>query len=98
MHQEWYILWTTTVEKAFQLIKRHLMEVIVLQLPNFDQPFKMACDTSHIGIGGVLSQQGHLIAFFSKKLDETRCRYLTYDLEIYAAIQSLRHWRHYLIH
>jgi hypothetical protein len=25
-------------------------------------------------------------------------RYSTYDLELYAVVQSLKHWQHYLIH
>ena len=38
------------------------------------------------------------VAFFSEKLNEAKQRYSTYDREFYAIIQSLRHWRHYLLH
>ena len=42
-------------------------------------------------IGGVLSQEGHPVAFFSEKLNDTRKRYSVYDMEFYALIQALKH-------
>jgi hypothetical protein len=41
--------------------------------------------------GGVLSQEGHPIDFYSEKLNDTRRRYSTYDMEFYALIQTLKH-------
>jgi hypothetical protein len=90
--------WTPVAQRAFDTVKKKLTEAPVLRLPNFEHPFEVACDASHVGIGGVLSQQGHPIAFYSEKLNDTRRRYSTYDLEFYALVQSLKHWRHYLIH
>ncbi len=58
-------------------------------MPNFDVPFEVACEASHSGIGGVLSYQGHPIAFFSEKLSDAKHRYSTYDLELYAMVQLL---------
>ena len=91
-------LWSKAAQDAFETIKRKLTEALVLRLPDFEQPFKVACDASHVGVGGVLSQQGHPIAFYSEKLNDTWRRYSTYDLELYAIIQSLKYWPHYLIH
>jgi hypothetical protein len=89
--------WSPAAQQAFEVIKSKLTETPVLKLPDFAQPFEVACDASHVGIGGVLSQQRHPIAYFSEKLNETRRRYPAYDLELYAIIQSLKYWRHYLI-
>ena len=51
-----------------------------------------------MGIWAVLSQHGRTVAYFSEKLAGSRVRYSTYDVVFYAAVQAVRHWRHYLFH
>ena len=60
--------WNQKAEEAFTALKTAITEAPVIALPDFKQPFVLETDASGIGIGGVLSQQGHPIAFFSKKL------------------------------
>ena len=37
------------------------------------------------------------MAYFSEKLNEARRKYSSYEKEFYAIVQSLKHWRHYLM-
>jgi hypothetical protein len=83
--------WTNRAQKAFEVIKQKLTKALILHLPNFEAAFEVTCDTSHIGIGGVLSQKGHPVAFYSEKLNDTKRRYSTYDLKLYAVVQTLKH-------
>ncbi|KAL5800190.1 hypothetical protein ACOSQ4_033074 [Xanthoceras sorbifolium] len=91
-------VWTPTVAIAFEDIKKKVSTAPVLQLPDFSKLFEVDCDTSHVGIGGVLSEKGHPIAFFSQKLNDARRKYSTYDIEFYALVQTLKHRHSYLIH
>ena len=90
-------VWTKAATKAFEEVKKRLTEAPVLQLPNFSKVFEVACNASNVGIGGMLSQEGHPIAFFSKKLNEAKQKYSIYDKEFYAVVQTLRYWRHFLL-
>jgi hypothetical protein len=83
--------WSVAAAKAFIEIKEKMGQTPVLKLPDFSKNFEAACDASHVGIEGVLSQGGHPIAFYSEKLNDTRQRYSVYDMEFYALIQTLKH-------
>jgi len=83
--------WTKTVAKAFQEIKERMMEAPVMRHPDFMKVFKITWDASDVGIGGVLSQEKHPVAYFSEKLTDARQRYSTYDKEFYAVVQALRY-------
>jgi hypothetical protein len=49
------------------------------------------------GLGGVLSQNGFVISYESKKLKENENKYVTHDLELVAIIHTLKKWRYYLM-
>ena len=61
-------IWSTAADAGFAELKRTMTVALVLRLPDFDIPFTIETDASDFGIGAVLLQNGHPLAFFSKKL------------------------------
>jgi hypothetical protein len=59
--------WTPDATAAFDALKLALTTSLVLQLPNFDEPFIVDCDASGSGFGVVLHQGRGPIAFFGKQ-------------------------------
>ncbi|KAH9721969.1 Endonuclease [Citrus sinensis] len=90
--------WAKATIKAFKIIKEKFITAPVLALPDFSLTFEVHCDASKVGIGAILSQRGKPIAYFSEKLNEAKAHYNTYDMEFYAIVKALKHWRHYLVH
>ena len=71
------------------VLKDKLTHAPLLQLPDFNKTFELECDASGIGLGGVLLQDGKLVAYFSKKLSGPSLNYSTYDKELYALVRTL---------
>jgi len=54
--------------KVFEDLKSKLSSTLVLKFLDFTNPFEVHTDANEFAIGGVLMQDGHMIAFKSKKL------------------------------
>ncbi|KAJ0075649.1 hypothetical protein Patl1_35054 [Pistacia atlantica] len=61
--QQWE--WTKTCDMTFNKLKESIASKLVSRLPNFELPFEVHMDALEKAIGGVLVQEGHLIAFES---------------------------------
>ena len=62
--------WGPTTQMAFEQQKKVIVTTLVMRLQNFSQPFEIECDASGKGIGAVLMQNQHPIAYFSKALSK----------------------------
>ena len=89
--------WTGKHEQAFQKLKAQLTNAPILALPNFAKTFELECVASGVGIGVVLLQGGHPIAYFSEKLHGATLSYPTYDKELYALVMALQTREDYLV-
>ena len=59
--------WESEQEKALNTLKEKLTNAPILALPKFSKSFELECDVFNVGIGVVLLQEGHPIAYFSEK-------------------------------
>ena len=66
-------------------------------MPDFELPFEVHTDASDKAIGGVLVQEGHPVAFESRKLNVAEQRYSTHEKEMVAVVHCLQIWRVYLL-
>jgi hypothetical protein len=93
-----HFVWTQDHDHAFRTLKTALSSAPVLQLPDFSSPFAIETDTSGSGIGAVLSQNSHPLAFVSKALGPKNRGLSTYEKEYLAILMAVDHWRPYLLH
>ena len=85
--------WTDATERAFDRLKEVMSSCSVLALPDFMRPFVLECDASREGVGAILLQGGHPIAFERRKLLSHERLYPIYDKEILAIMHALAKFR-----
>lgn len=88
--------WTPEVHTFFESLKHALATAPVLALPDFNKTFVIETDASDSGIGAVLSQDKHPIAYVSKALGPRTKGLSTYEKECLAILLAVDHWRSYL--
>jgi len=82
-------IWTSDHTRAFQALKSALCKSPVLALPNFAKPFTIETDASDVGVGAVLMQDGHPLAYFSKALGPKSRGLSTYEKEYMAILLAI---------
>ena len=76
-------------QMAFESLKEAISTELVLWLPDLDLPFEVQTDASDRALGGVLVQEGHPVAFESRKLNNAERRYSTHEKEMTAMVHCL---------
>jgi hypothetical protein len=66
-------------------------------MPDMEKPFSIYCDAPGQGLGCVLMQDGHMVAYASRQLRKHEVNYPTHDLELVDVVHALKIWRHYLM-
>ena len=77
-------------------MKEICAEDALLFYPDYNKPFEIHTDASEYQMGGVISQEGNAIAYWSKKLTTTQTRYPTIEQELLAITEILKEYRQML--
>jgi hypothetical protein len=89
--------WDEKCQDNFDQLKKRLMSPPVLVMPDLQKGFDIYCDTCGQGLGCVLMQEEHVIAYASHQLRKHELNYPTQDLELAAVVHALKIWRHYIM-
>ena len=93
---------TDLCQEAIIKLKAAITSEPVLAAPRFDRIFKVKTDGALTeGLGGVLGQDdddGHerVVAYYGRRLTKHERNYTVTEIELLAALESIRNWRPYL--
>jgi hypothetical protein len=90
--------WTPGAATAFHTLQEALIHAPVLAVPDFSKQFIVETDACGVGIGAVLMQHDHPIAYLSKALCPKNQALSTYEKECLAILLAIDKWRSYLQH
>ncbi len=92
------IKWTLLCEDNFCKLKRALTQAPILKLIDYTKDELVLCtDASEEATGAVLMQEGHVVAYESRKLNLVYQNYPTHEKELSAIVDALKIWRHYFL-
>ena len=89
--------WNDMATAAFEKLKSIILTAPVFAIPNFSIPSVVEAHASRKGLGVVLSQNKHPIAYFSKALGLPGEAKSIYEKELMAIVLAVQKWRHCLI-
>jgi hypothetical protein len=82
--------WDEVHQRAFNHIKATIGKDVVLAYPDYSKVFKIYTDASSKQLGAVITQDNRPIAFFSRKLSDTQCKYSIIKIELLAIVKILK--------
>jgi hypothetical protein len=71
-------------------LKQLLTSDPILRITDPNEDFIVCTNACKEGLGGVLSQNGFVICYESRKLKEHEKKYATHDLELASIVHALR--------
>ena len=81
---------------AFENLKTALTQTPVMRYYSLTEPIVVSCDASLNGLGAVLLQQDHPVAYASKSLTDTERAYAQIEKELLAIVFACRKFHHLL--
>ena len=91
-------IWGEEQQQAFNTLRQALMKGPVLRHPNFELPFRIKTDWSHVAMGAVLTQvddkgEEHPVAYLSRRCNERESKYSARRGEAVALWWAIKKWR-----
>lgn len=71
--------WTERCQASFDLLKPKITKATVMILPYVVRPFTIYMDVSGVAIGAILTQDGKVVAYKSRRMNAIKQRYPIYD-------------------
>ena len=81
--------WTSDYERSFQHLKQLLTSTPILRIADPNGDFIVCTVACNEGLGGVLSQNGFVICYESRKLKEHERHYATHDGSHSACLEEM---------
>ena len=95
--------WTPDLNLSFEKLKQQLLEPRIVRMPDPQRDFILETDESLITLGAVLKQRfddtglKHPVGFFSRSLTGSKLNYVASELEMYAVVRAVEHFRMFLL-
>lgn len=89
--------WEDEHDAAFRRIKEVIARDVVLAYPDFSKKFVIYTDASKRQLGGVITQDNRIIAFFSRKLTKAQTKYSVTELELLSIVELLKEFKGMLL-
>ena len=81
-----FFKWSSKHLETFENLNEILCSVPLLRFPDYKKEFTLTTDASNVGLGVVLSQDGHPCCFVSRRLNEAKKNYSTSEKELLAIV------------
>ena len=91
---EWH--WDDQQQKSFELLKQLTSETPVLKYFDPTKPVKVSVDASSKGMGAVLMQEDHPVAYALKALNKTQQNYAQIEKEMLAIVFGCTRFHQYI--
>jgi hypothetical protein len=89
--------WTSECEENFNLLKELPTSAPILKIVDPNESFVVCTNACKDELGGVVTQNGHVIGYESRNLKECERNYATHELDLVSIVHALNMWRHYLM-
>ena len=95
--------WTKDLESKFYELKQQLLQPRIVRLPDPEQTIILETDGSSVADGAVFKQRfddtglEHPVGFFSRALTGSERNYAAYEVELYAVVRTVKHFKMFLL-